>query len=650
MNMNALYRILGLLSLLSLEVMGAVPELITFDSGGKLARLIDQGDSIQVEGGFRVRLTDGTEHLLQGMFPKKNESLKRKGELKAWNGYQEVSEGTEIRFETHWEQEGREVVLEAMLEADASDEIESISYLVDVDRSEFLGGALYLGQWKAGLADTRTADGLFCEKKANRVIFETKMGKRRLEIEFGESVEVRAFDIWNEFWEKDVRRYRIEIPVEEAEGVDGGVVWRARIVFSYAGSLERPITEIAVGAEIDNGTFDGFGGNLCFHAVGEITDYLRDTLPMEWSRHQMKLQEWDEISGDTPGEALIADFEQIQIIEEREIPWIISIWRLPERFYTDPFERSPKSNRRIINPERWDELLDMMGAYLGYLKKEYAVEPDLLSFNEPNIGIGVLLTAEEHRDAVKRIGRYLKEHGYKTKMLLGDVTGPIGTYRYLLPTIKDEEAMKYAGGIAFHGWGGASAEEYSMWGAMKKWLGLPLFLSEAGNDAYAWRSGIARSHNYGIGEVREYLKTLHYAQPTSILYWQYVGDGYRMANMTESGEIERTSRYWMMKQLGDLTLSGSLIVSAELDLGEVEIAVLSKGENVVAHLLNEGPRREVEISGLNPGTWRCTVTNEVESMVERSVQMVTDAGKLRIELDPLSLTSLTLLEELRLKN
>ena len=63
-----------------------------------------------------------------------------------------------------------------------------------------------------------------------------------------------------------------------------------------------------------------------------------------------------------------------------------------------------RQSKRRIHPDRWDELLECLGSYLAYAKREYGVEPDLFSFNEANIGVDVLLTAEEHREAIKHIG------------------------------------------------------------------------------------------------------------------------------------------------------------------------------------------------------------------------------------------------------
>ncbi len=50
-------------------------------------------------------------------------------------------------------------------------------------------------------------------------------------------------------------------------------------------------------------------------------------------------------------------------------------------------------------------MLEAVGSYLVYAKEHYGVEPDLFSFNEANIGVDLLLSAEEHREMNSRLGR-----------------------------------------------------------------------------------------------------------------------------------------------------------------------------------------------------------------------------------------------------
>src|SRR6202051_1728382 len=149
-----------------------------------------------------------------------------------------------------------------------------------------------------------------------------------------------------------------------------------------------------------------------------------------WARAEMKAQQWDR-QRDRPGPEIRSDFETMRQLQQMGAHLVISVWSLPERFYTDPYEKPRPAHFRVINPEKWDELVDLLGSYLLYARREYGIEPDLFSFNESNIGIFVGMTPESHAQAIKRIGAYFQKLGLKTKMLLGDASSPRDTYLFV---------------------------------------------------------------------------------------------------------------------------------------------------------------------------------------------------------------------------
>ena len=179
---------------------------------------------------------------------------------------------------------------------------------------------------------------------------------------------------------------------------------------------------------------------------------------------------------------------------------------------------------RRIAPDKWPELLESIGSYLQYAKRQYGVEPDLFSFNEANIGVDVLLTAEEHRDAIKRIGAHFERLGLRTKMLLADATGPRGTVRYALPAAADPAAVRYCGAVGFHSWGGGSPSDYAAWGDLAKRLGLPLLVTELGVDAAAWRNRAYDTYAYAVREMQMYQELLLYARPQGTMQWEFTSD------------------------------------------------------------------------------------------------------------------------------
>jgi len=147
-------------------------------------------------------------------------------------------------------------------------------------------------------------------------------------------------------------------------------------------------------------------------------------------------------------------------LQDKGIPYISSIWAIPEWAYTDPGPAPQRKGRRRIAPEKMDALVRSIGAYLQYAKEQYGAEPDMFSFNEANIGVDVTLTPEEHRDMIKRLGAHFEKLGLKTRLLLGDATGPRNTHEWVLAAANDPEAMRYVKAVGFHSWGGGTPEQY----------------------------------------------------------------------------------------------------------------------------------------------------------------------------------------------
>jgi len=234
--------------------------------------------------------------------------------------------------------------------------------------------------------------------------------------------------------------------------------------------------------------------------------------------------QWDRERSGEPGLELKRDFELMQRIQKTGIPWILSVWRLPEHFYADPNQKPTGTFGRQIPAAKWPEFLDLLGSYLEYAKKHYGAEPTLFSFNEPDLGVDLGFSAETHRDAIKRIGAYFAAKGIKTKLLLGDTANPRGSHVYTLPTAADRDAMQYVGAISFHSWGNGTAQQYRDWNAVAKWLQLPLVVGEAGSDPGFYRNEAFDSYSYGLRDAEQYQHLLRDAQPNAIIYWEYTED------------------------------------------------------------------------------------------------------------------------------
>jgi hypothetical protein len=353
-------------------------------------------------------------------------------------------------------------------------------------------------------------------------------------------------------------------------------------------------------------------------------------------------------SRDRSDSNLRREFLLAKQIQGMGIPYSITIWDLPEWLYENP-GRGRRATKRRVPRERWPEMLECIGSYLAYAKRQYGVEPDLFSFNEANIGIRVLFSAEEHRDLIKAAGPYFGRLGLRTRMLLADATGPRGTHTYALPAADDPVALSYCGAVGFHSWGGANPAQYAAWGDLAERLGLPLLVAELGVDAGAWRNRAFDSFHYGLREVRMYQEILLHARPQGTMQWEFTSD-YGIAHAREQDDgtvvVEPTVRFWFVKHFCNLTPRDSEALTTSSDTDAVLFTAFRGGPDaqpvLTLHIANGAASREATISGIPPGvvSFRAVRTGETESFAELPRVDVSD-GHCTLQLAPMSLLTLT---------
>lgn len=401
--------------------------------------------------------------------------------------------------------------------------------------------------------------------------------------------------------------------------------------------------------------FHGFGGNYAFQIESPVTAYTLEHIQSRWARTEITLVDWEPenensstadtdygrfIENDKPGTRLRHEFELMRTLKQKGIPFVASVWRLPEWMLADRATKGPNDRQRIIDPAMFDELIESLTAYILYARDFYGVEPDLFSFNEPDLGIRILLTPEEHRDAVRRIGSHFASMGLSTKMLLGDTSHARGTHAYVLPAANDPEALQYAGAIAFHSWNGASPEQYQAWADLAERLGLPLLVAELGTDPSAWQGRAYDSYWYGINELQLYQDILTHARPQGTMYWEFTAD-YSLVRI-EGTEIVPTGRFWLTKQLANLTPPMSTALAAASSHGKVNINAFRSGAVYTIHIANISAARDAVLTGLpvDVSTWRAVLTTEDAGFGELEPLAAADRS-LSLQLPARSLLTLT---------
>lgn len=539
--------------------------------------------------------------------------------------------------------EGGKVVLKATAEEGAR--IAGMAHRFEIPRAYFEGGSATLGGQSATLGKTRAPGKAVLSATATSITLKSAGGSS-LSISWSEAREAAVKDEWT----RRGRVWAIEIAIPPSP---------PDVTFAFQAAPDKSPAQIKIDMSKTTFRFDGFGGNYCFNPQSPVADYTLNNLKPAWGRTEMALDFWEPENDnndsntinwdyfkqrDTPGSKIRAEFEMMRKLQQRGIPYVASIWWLPEWMYTDP-DRQPRSqHRRKVAPTQWAEMLESIGSYLLYAKQNYGAEPDLFSFNEANIGVYVIFDPEEHREALKSIGAYLKKIGLKTKMLLADATGPNGTYTYALAAANDAEALSYCGAIAFHSWGGAPPEMYKLWGDVAEWVNLPLLVAEVGVDASAHQRRTYDAYEYGLREVKMYQELLTYSRPQSLLYWEFTPDYslVRYERGAEASTIKPTERFAFVKHYTNLTPQPADSVQAGTDHEKVLVTAFKAvgGAAVSIHISNHGSAREASISGIPDGRYRMITTRQ-GVLLEESTAVTAKGGTAKVTLPERGLATLT---------
>ena len=627
------------LSLLSSASTCVASEIGTFDSGGKLRSIIHDGAELDVQGQFYVFFDGDVSATVQPH--EQRSAIDREGYELKWSGQSEFSNGMKAEFSANWQEIKNGLSFEGTVKQPFHwpAYVKSLDYVFDLPYELFRNGMLESAGIK--LPGKKTKDPVFFRGETQSLKFVDAEGNWTISIELDKVHEVSVTDRWeagNQWTGEKARSYRIRIPLHSGRWMSDAVVDMGYTI-SVSGQAHAEPAALRVDPEQELYDFAGYGGNLCWGIGTPATPYILKNLKMAWSRFEMKMLGWDENpSKENP--YLAEDFELIKQINDQGIPWVMSLWRVPERYYAEPNRKPRFQHGRKLSPDKLQELTQNIGDYLVYLKDNYGAEPELFSFNEPDLGVSVGFTAEGHRDIIKMIGAHLESRGLKTRMLLGDTANPRNSHEYVLPTAMDAEAMKYVAAVSFHSWHDGSPAQYKAWADVAEWLQVPLMIGEAGYDPGSYRNRMYDSYDYGMEETRQNFELLRYARPAISLYWQFTRD-YSMVREDDEGNVIPTGRLWLMKHFTDLTPQPSKVIASQSNQEDVYIAAFKKQEGTIGiHVFNKGPARKVTIEGLPEGSWQVVVTTETDGF--KKIEPLKSAldGIIEVDMPARCLTSL----------
>lgn len=529
---------------------------------------------------------------------------------------------------------------------------EGLFFFVSIPTSQLAGGTARLTDAQdksAPIPVTAQQENHFLGGQATGAVL--SLAQTRVEIQ---TDPPRPFTVQDDRkWETDT--YSVLVPIHVGNLVAGQKV-SADVQLRVSIALDTAVAQVTVYPDRPAFMLDGFGGNMCFDPESPVTRYNMEHLNVAWGRVWAALHEWEPqndnagvtdmaklAAHDRPGTRIRASMEIAQELQKRKIPYIASVWPLPKWLLLKPWDKDPFTHAAQIAPDKWDALAECAGSYLVYAKQKYGVEPDLFSFNEPDWGVMLKLTPQEQRDAIKLLGATFAKLGLKTRLLLGDVTNARNTADYVDPTLADADAMKYVKALAFHSWGGASDAQYAQWHDRAIKAQRPLLVTEAGLDAEAWRyAGVMDEYWYAAGEAKQYQQLLMHAKPQAILLWEYTQD-YSIVAIDRSktpAVLTPSKRFQFLEQLATTTPRNAHsleVTSSREDL----LATAFRGNDgkLTMHLMNDGAARDVEITGLPPGSFTASVTDSTRNAAQHTAPTRAN-GTVRVKLPAWSLVTL----------
>ncbi len=370
--------------------------------------------------------------------------------------------------------------------------------------------------------------------------------------------------------------------------------------------FSQPV-KIKIYPEIEQQKIVSIGGNYCqanytdnaWDAVGEVTlrefkpSHVRLALPLQF-REQDYLTYIGEKINDQP--VIVTLHETMQRMKEEfgVSNFTISVWRVADELVENP----ERNDKRRIKYDKYDEVIDMIVAFLVKAKEEYGVEADYFSFNESDGGYMTIFSPEETIRFFKMAGERFRKAGLKTKFLWADTAQTKGTVEFATMIAADSTIWKYLGPLCFHSWWSEdipNSEFERIAGLAQAW-DKEVWCNELGFDAMAWRQrGMNATYDYALRFAKISHRMLKYAKVAVSQYWTWQNN---YSIMSADTEIKYPS-YFITKHQVEYLNSGTQIVhSASSDPDVFAIAgIHPDGKKVIQVINTKNKTVEIGIEG-----------------------------------------------------
>ena len=288
----------------------------------------------------------------------------------------------------------------------------------------------------------------------------------------------------------------------------------------------------------------------------------------------------------------------------------ISVWDVPDEFIADP----TKSAQRVIKPEAYDEVIQMLTDFMVKAKKDYGVEVDQFSFNESDGGYQIIFTPEATIAFVKKAGVKFEEAGLKTKFLLADTAQTKGTVEFATQIMADKSIWKYLGPLCFHSWWSEemSDNEFERVAGFGKAWNKEVWCSELGFDAMSWKvKDMNKSWDYALRFAKIAHRMMKFAEVEVSLYWTWQNNYEIM-----SADLQhKYPSYYMTRHQVDFLNSGTQIlhsISSSPDVLSIG-AIRADGTRVLQLINLTKEPVTVEVSGFDSQAIDAIITTQANN-------------------------------------
>jgi hypothetical protein len=317
--------------------------------------------------------------------------------------------------------------------------------------------------------------------------------------------------------------------------------------------------------------------------------------------------------------------------------FIVSVWDLPNELIVDP----TKQSQRVVKPESYDEVLDMLVAFLLKAKNEYGVDVDYFSFNESDGGWQLQFSPQATIAFIKKAMIRFGAAGLKTKFLLADTAQTKGTVEFATMIMADSTIWKQLGPLCFHSWWSENIpdSEFERVAAFAKAQNKPVWCDELGFDAEAHKiKGMFQSWDYGLRFAKISHRMLKYAEVEVSMYWTWENNYTIMSTDLKT----MYPSYYVTRHLVDYLNKGTQIVHSMSSDSEV-LAVSGIHENGIQVLQLINMKKIpviVDVEGYNSKSIDMVTTIESNNWNVQKNVTKSKRGHTYIQLQPASINTL----------